>query len=321
VWLYDAATDTLQPCETTAEATDRFGDPPVFARNSSIAWRVHETGELYATADVTRDDDVFDPDTPIRSELVVPFDGRGVLLAGSTGTREFEADDLRFAAALQTMVSGAIERVVRDRQSSELEARDQRLALLAEILSHDLQNPLMVAREYAVLAHETGNEEYLTRSDAAIDRAQAIINGLVGLATTGQGPLTITNVPIRNASLDAWESTETGSATFTVDTDRVVRGDPQLVRQLLSQVFDNAVEHGPDGVSVRVGTYESGFYIEDDGPGITHIYEKLLSDSTANSEQTHIGITIVRDVVAAHDWKLTVADAESGGSRLEIVTE
>ena len=46
----------------------------------------------------------------------------------------------------------------------------------------------------------------------------------------------------------------------------------------------------------------------------------LRSEFGTSHAGSHIGITIVRDVVAAHDWKLTVADAESGGSRLEIVT-
>jgi signal transduction histidine kinase len=320
-WLYDAATDTLQPCQTTVEATDRLGNPPVFARGSSIARRVYETGEVYATADVTRDSDVFDPDTPIRSELIVPFDGWGILIAGSMETREFETEDLLFATALQAMVSNSMGRVVRDEQSQELEARNQRLALLAEILSHDLQNPLMVAREYAVLARETGSEEYLARSDTAIERARTIIDGLVGLAITGQGPLTIADVSIESAAHGAWESTETGTATLTVDTDHVVRGDPQLIRQLLEQVFDNAVKHGPADVTVHIGTHGSGFYVEDNGPGIARgKREELLSDSTANSG-THVGFTIVRNVVTAHDWKLTLSGGESDGSRLEISTE
>jgi signal transduction histidine kinase len=73
---------------------------------------------------------------------------------------------------------------------------------------------------------------------------------------------------------------------------------------------------------VHIGAHESGFFIEDNGPEIARKKrEELLSDSTASSEHTHIGFTIVRDVVAAHNWKLTLADVESGGFRLEIATE
>lgn len=317
VWIYDVDADLFPPCETTAEASDLLGDPPVIAGNPPM-WQAYETGDIYAAADITRDGGSA---TPIRSELVVPFDDRGVLLAGSTEPREFETEDLTFATALQAMVSTAMDRVARDERSSELEARNQRLALLADILSHDLQNPLMVAREYAVLAYETGDEEYLDRSDTAICRARTVIDGLLGLAITGQGPRGITDVSIASAAHDVWESTKPGSATLTVESDRVVDGDPRLVRQLLEQAFDNAIEHGPEGVSVRVDTHESGFSIEDDGPGIAREKrEELLSDSAVTSEHVHIGFTIIRDVVAAHDWQLTLADAESGGTCLEITT-
>lgn len=40
----------------------------------------------------------------------------------------------------------------------------------------------MVAREYAILGRETDNDEYLDRTDSAIERATALIDELVAAA-------------------------------------------------------------------------------------------------------------------------------------------
>ena len=40
-------------------------------------------------------------------------------------------------------------------------------------------------------------------------------------------------------------------------------------RQLLENVFQNAIEHGGEDVTVCVGDIDGGFYVADDGPGIS----------------------------------------------------
>lgn len=198
-----------------------------------------------------------------------------------------------------------------------LRAKNRRLSTLADTLSHDLPNPLMVASEYADLAHETGDEEYLTRADNAIDRASKLIDELLTLAQTGQGIVTLLEVPIATAASDTWDSIETGSATLELETDRIVRGDPRLIHRLFEAVFDNSIEHGDPDVSIHVGTHDTGFYIEDDGPGVSLEHRDALR-SSAGTDLAGTGFTVIRDVTTAHGWELAVEEATTGGLRLEF---
>lgn len=200
-----------------------------------------------------------------------------------------------------------------------LRAKDRRLAELAEGLSHDLQNPLMVASEYADLARETGDEEYLVRAIDAIDRASDLVEGLSVLADTGRGLAVLVAVPIATIAEDTWESVGTGSATLSVGTDRVVHGDPRLLGRLFEAVFENAVEHGGPDVAVRVGTNELGFYVEDDGPGIEpERREALRSGSDGPDRPAGTGFAVVRDAAAVHGWTLSLTESPTGGLRIEL---
>jgi signal transduction histidine kinase len=83
---------------------------------------------------------------------------------------------------------------------------------------------------------------------------------------------------------------------------------------------DDAVEHTETGVTVRVGTLEDGFYVEDDGPGIPEddreqVFERSFSTA---ADGTGLGLSIVTSVVEAHGWSITATDGQDGGARFEI---
>ncbi|WP_255767548.1 ATP-binding protein [Haladaptatus halobius] len=47
---------------------------------------------------------------------------------------------------------------------------------------------------------------------------------------------------------------------------------------MLENLFRNAVEHGGEEVTVRVGDLPTGFYVEDDGTGISETARKSVFD-------------------------------------------
>jgi signal transduction histidine kinase len=92
------------------------------------------------------------------------------------------------------------------------------------------------------------------------------------------------------------------------------------VKQLLENLFGNAVEHGGPEVAITVGEVADGFYVSDDGPGIppaerTAIFEPGYS---TNSDGTGLGLSIVERVAEAHGWAVRITESESGGARFEI---
>ncbi|ELZ55017.1 MULTISPECIES: sensor histidine kinase [Halorubrum] len=99
---------------------------------------------------------------------------------------------------------------------------------------------------------------------------------------------------------------------------------------------DDSVEHGSTGsrtesgdavgdggdVTVRVGTLadESGFYVEDDGPGIPADERDRVLDPgyTSADDGTGFGLSIVDRIAAAHGWTVRVAESADGGARFEF---
>ncbi|MFB6130585.1 MAG: sensor histidine kinase [Salinigranum sp.] len=90
----------------------------------------------------------------------------------------------------------------------------------------------------------------------------------------------------------------------------------------MENLFRNAVEHGPPGVTVRVGALddEPGFYVADDGPGISRDERERVFErgyTTADSG-TGYGLSIVSEIANAHEWSLSVSESDADGARFEI---
>jgi signal transduction histidine kinase len=104
--------------------------------------------------------------------------------------------------------------------------------------------------------------------------------------------------------------------------------DETTLRQALENLYRNAAEHGTDGVdagsdgsiTVAVGATPDGFYVADDGAGIPADERDQVFEHgyTTRSEGTGFGLSIVREIVEAHDWSITVTESEDGGARFEI---
>lgn len=139
VYRFDAATGRLRPAVTSSEATDRLGELPTFGLNDSLAGAAFAAGETGVYDDVRNEKLVYNPETPIRSELVVPLGDHGVLLAGDTAVGVLSDAEVEFAEILARNAEVAFDRAERDRALRErdraLERQNRRLAGLDRINS------------------------------------------------------------------------------------------------------------------------------------------------------------------------------------------
>jgi PAS domain S-box-containing protein len=194
------------------------------------------------------------------------------------------------------------------RYERRLERQNERLDRFASIVSHDLRNPLTVAIGNLELARETGDPEYFDAVAGAHERMRELIDDLLALAQSGDDAADPGPVDLAATAAEAWTTVDADGATLEIDVDGTVRADEGLLRQLLENLFRNAVEHGAsdepslagaredavehgstspdsqtrrdavdhgasdeesgDGVSVRVTTADGGFAVEDDGSGV-----------------------------------------------------
>lgn len=149
IHLYDDERDALVPIAATDVTTDIVGEVPTFTEGDAIAWRVYQQGEALALDDAREDPDVYDPATPVRSELHLPLGDHGILLAGSEQPDAFDQQDLVFGQILADAITTALDQReqterLRERER-DLKRQNERLEEFTSVVSHDLRNPLNVA--------------------------------------------------------------------------------------------------------------------------------------------------------------------------------
>ena len=203
-----------------------------------------------------------------------------------------------------------------------LESKNDRLDSFAEVLSHDLRNPLSVASGAAQLADTKGETDHLGRVHEAHDRMSEIIDDMLTLARSGEAVSEPEAVALETVAREAWAVVATDEATLTVAGTTSLRADPRRLQQLFENLFRNAVEHGGCEVAVRVGTTETGFFVADDGPGIpaAERAEVFRSGVSSTADGTGVGLAIVKTVVDGHGWDITVTEGERGGARFDVET-
>jgi signal transduction histidine kinase len=203
-----------------------------------------------------------------------------------------------------------------------LQRQNEQLEEFAGIVSHDLRNPLNVAEGHLELARQECDNDRLDSVADAHDRMDRLIDDLLALARQGDRVRTIEPVSLSDVARGCWESVATAEATLEVDTEGTIRADRDRLQQLLENLVRNSVEHGREDVTVTIGALAdgSGFYVEDDGPGIPgDARERVFESGYSTAAQgTGFGLAIVSEIVDAHGWEVRITDSASGGARFEI---
>jgi len=212
----------------------------------------------------------------------------------------------------------------RKRRERELEQQNERLDEFASIVSHDLRNPLDVATGRLDLARAERDSEHLEAVARAHDRMGTLIDDLLTLAREGVDVESLEPVALAAVTEECWDGVDTADATVRAATTLTVRADRSRLKQLLENLLRNAVEHGGPSVAVTVGDLdagdETGFYVEDDGPGIPadDRDEVFEAGHTTDPEGTGFGLAIVERVAEAHGWEVAVTAGDDGGARFEF---
>ncbi|UIO99609.1 HAMP domain-containing histidine kinase [Halobaculum sp. CBA1158] len=218
----------------------------------------------------------------------------------------------------------------------ELTRHNEQLERFASVISHDLRNPLNVAQGHLALAREERDDERLRTVADAHDRMEALIEDVLELARQGEGISDTEPVGLAGLADRCWETVATAEATLSVETAATVRADSDRLRQLLENLFGNAIEHGGSNVTVTVGAIEGdsgdgdsngdsdsdgdGFYVADDGPGIPEGVRESVFESgySTDDDGTGFGLAIVAEIVGAHGWEIRATESAEGGARFEI---
>jgi signal transduction histidine kinase len=198
---------------------------------------------------------------------------------------------------------------------------------LAQAVSHDLRNPLDVARAHlraSMDAHP--DDDHLETVLDSHDRMEQIIDDVLTLARGERALDRSEGVDLTTVLSDAWESVATADATLAVNGELpTTTADRRRTERLFENLLRNSVEHGaPDAgeLLVEAGRLdgEPGFYVADDGVGVppderTAVFEAGYSGT---DHGTGLGLAIVDRIAGAHGWAVSLTESEAGGARVEV---
>ena len=324
VRVYDEAAGGLVPSAVSPEAEALLPERETFTPDGeSLNWTVFEAGEPRMYDDILATD-ALDAGTALRSLLIVPIGDYGTIAIGETEPGVFDGVDEYLAGILATAAETAFQAEARTRRlaerTAELERQNDRLEEFAGVVSHDLRNPLEVARGRTELAREECDSDHLAAVERAHDRMTALIDDLLTLAREGDPVTDAEPVDLGRVVGSCWRTVDTVDATLRNEAEGMILADEGRLRQLLENLIRNAIEHGGEGVSVTVGTLPDGFYVADDGPGIDPDRREEVFDAGHSTSQsgTGFGLRIVEQVADAHGWSVRAVESEAGGARFEV---
>jgi two-component system, OmpR family, sensor kinase len=237
--------------------------------------------------------------------------------------------------ALNTML-GRIEGAFAERGRSEA-----RLRQFVADASHELRTPVTTIRGYAEL-YRTGGLRGEGELDAAMQRTEAeavrmgsLVEDLLLLARLDQGrPLQREPVDLdvlaREAVRDAAAVDPNHPVTAVTAGGVVVPGDPDRLRQVVTNLVGNAIVHTPPGTPVEVRTFREGeravLEVVDRGPGMPpavaeRAFERFYRADPARSRHkggSGLGLAIVRATVDASGGTVTLRSAPGQGTTVRV---
>lgn len=197
--------------------------------------------------------------------------------------------------------------------------------------AHQMKTPLAGMRMQSELALRETNHEEIHRSleqlSKSSETATRLVNQLLTLARAeNQAPASQPFVPTELCELARNVVHDWVQASFTHRIDLgfeqpgypiMVLGNPVMLREMLSNLIDNALRYTPQGGSVTVRVRanvideQAVIEVEDTGPGIppterSHVFERFYRILGTNVEGSGLGLSIVREIVQQHEGTVDV---------------
>ncbi|HET7814566.1 MAG TPA: HAMP domain-containing sensor histidine kinase [Candidatus Baltobacteraceae bacterium] len=264
----------------------------------------------------------------------------------------------QLAEAMRQIGSEGLHRRIRwrgrqDEAGALAQAFDDLLARLEEAFarerrfisdaSHELKTPLTSINANAQMLARWGDRDAAIRSEsletiiAESSSLAGMVNGMLTLAKADSGD----DVPKEPVSLGAVarEAVHTRqpraaekNLTLTLDVPAeapIVYGDAALLRQLVTNLVDNAIKFTSEGgvtVSVSQDGDDAIVEIADTGPGIDPDELPLIFDRFYRADKsrtravpgTGLGLAIVRSIARVHDGTVTARAGQAGGTVFRV---
>jgi signal transduction histidine kinase len=207
-------------------------------------------------------------------------------------------------------------------------ARNERLATFGQLIGsigHELRNPLgVIESSLFILRQRIGDDERANKHVARIGDQVQLANGIVSglLDMIRDRPLARESVQLAVTIASALSSLKIPASVSVhvsgLDDLPAIVGDPVQVRQLFSNLLENALQAVDGDGEVRVvGAFSGGqveVAVEDSGPGVDAETRRRLFEPLITTKTTGIGLglALVKRIAERHGGDVHYAPRTRG---------
>ncbi len=257
---------------------------------------------------------------------------REVLAGAVVEGRELDLGDRTVVVSARPLKDGGTLLVLRD--VTDLRRLETIRRDFVANVSHELKTPLTAIAGYAeTLAAEASGSQAVGFAQTIVENArrmQRLVDDLLDLSRIESGGWQPEPGPVavEAAAREAWapfveRAAGRGVAFETATNSSSINSDPEALRQIFTNLYDNALRHTPRDGRIRVAAQRAGddivVRVSDTGTGIPadhlpRIFERFYRVDPGRSRQeggTGLGLAIVKHLVEAHGGRVE-AESELG---------
>ncbi len=206
--------------------------------------------------------------------------------------------------------------------------------------AHQLRTPLAGVKTYVEIMQRSqtasdNSKNLLTQIDKGIDRMSHLVNRLLALAKADPHAIfAFTEVDLNLIASEATSELigqalenqiELGLGPATAPA--IIKGDPSNLKELVTNLVENAIIYTPAGGSVFVSVVSGdgiSLVVQDTGPGIPaeereQVFERFYRILGTQVDGSGLGLAIVKEIAATHDARVCLEDGEGDTGTKAIV--
>jgi signal transduction histidine kinase len=271
----------------------------------------------------------------------------GILSLVRRDAAAFDENELELVGLLGRLVATAVQNIRAYESERKTVDELRRLSALradfVALVSHELRTPMAsVIGSARTLQHRwrelspDQRDSFLALITDETSRLSALISDVLDTSRIEAGTFSYSFDDV-----DVAELVRESVATAEVAQDEVrlrsevdgsvpvVRGDRERLRQVLTNLIDNAVKYSPAGAEVEVRVHQDDSQVRvsvsDRGPGIAKEDQKLIFEkfgrvtaAGGGKPGTGLGLFIARSIAEAHGGWLDVASAPQRGATFTL---